>query len=187
MKIDEDPDPKLHHYSTSLDSCTFIFIVGIYPNVISTITCLLCPTNIARDIVTMDSVTDILTLYIQVTPKFVFWQTVKTQRKCCIVRHFLCIDLHCLLRRKQERRVLSGRVLDSRPRSRRFEPHRRRCIVSLSKGGGGGGGGVGVGGYLEEPMKSTQHVFYANASLSSQVLYRKHYISMSLGQCKAKL
>ena len=38
--------------------------------------------------------------------------------------------------------------------------------------------------YLEETMKSTQHVFYAN---SSQVLCRKHCISMSLGEYKAKL
>ena len=28
---------------------------------------------------------------------------------------------------------LSGRVLDSRPRGREFEPHRRHCVVSLSK------------------------------------------------------
>ena len=28
---------------------------------------------------------------------------------------------------------LSGRVLDSRPRDRGFEPHRRHCVVSLSK------------------------------------------------------
>ena len=28
---------------------------------------------------------------------------------------------------------LSGRELDSRPRGRRFEPHRRHCVVSLSK------------------------------------------------------
>ena len=28
---------------------------------------------------------------------------------------------------------LSGRVLDSRPKGRWFEPHRRHCIVSLSK------------------------------------------------------
>ena len=28
---------------------------------------------------------------------------------------------------------LSGRVLDSRPRGRRFEPHRHHCVVSLSK------------------------------------------------------
>ena len=28
---------------------------------------------------------------------------------------------------------LSGRVLDSRPRSHGFEPNRRPCVVSLSK------------------------------------------------------
>ena len=28
---------------------------------------------------------------------------------------------------------LSGRVLDSRPRGRGFKPHRRHCVVSLSK------------------------------------------------------
>ena len=34
---------------------------------------------------------------------------------------------------KQGVQWLSGRVLDSRPRGRGFEPHRRRCVVSLSK------------------------------------------------------
>ena len=29
--------------------------------------------------------------------------------------------------------MLSGRVLDSRPKGRGFEPHRRHCVVSLSK------------------------------------------------------
>ena len=29
---------------------------------------------------------------------------------------------------------LSGRVLDSRPRGRRFEPHRRHCVVVLEHG-----------------------------------------------------
>ena len=28
---------------------------------------------------------------------------------------------------------LSGRVLDSRPRGHGFQPHRRHCVVSLSK------------------------------------------------------
>ena len=28
---------------------------------------------------------------------------------------------------------LSGRVLDSRPKGRGFEPHRRHCVVSLSE------------------------------------------------------
>ena len=31
--------------------------------------------------------------------------------------------------------------------------------------------------YLEETMKFSQPEFYANASLSSQVLFPKHYIS----------
>ena len=30
-------------------------------------------------------------------------------------------------------RVLAGRVLDLRPKGRGFEPHRRHCVVSLSK------------------------------------------------------
>ena len=30
-------------------------------------------------------------------------------------------------------RERSGRMLDSRPRGRGFEPHRRHCVVSLSK------------------------------------------------------
>ena len=41
--------------------------------------------------------------------------------------------------------------------------------------------------YLEEAMKSFQPEFYANASLSSQVLCTKHYISMFLGEHSAKL
>ena len=41
--------------------------------------------------------------------------------------------------------------------------------------------------YLEEAMKSSQPEFYANTSQSSQVLCRKHYISMCLGECPTKL
>ena len=41
--------------------------------------------------------------------------------------------------------------------------------------------------YLEEVMKSSQPGFYAKATLSSQVLYPKHYISMYLGEYPAKL
>ena len=40
--------------------------------------------------------------------------------------------------------------------------------------------------YLEETMKSSQPDFYANASLSSQVSCRKHYISLYLGEYLAK-
>ena len=36
-------------------------------------------------------------------------------------------------RTQQGAQWLSGRVLDSRQRGRRFEPHRRHCVVSLSK------------------------------------------------------
>ena len=39
------------------------------------------------------------------------------------------LGLHCLLGAQW----LSGRVLDSRPKGGGFEPHRRHCVVSLSK------------------------------------------------------
>ena len=39
----------------------------------------------------------------------------------------------CQYRQKKGAQCLSGRVLDSRPRDRGFEPHRRHCVVSLSK------------------------------------------------------
>ena len=35
--------------------------------------------------------------------------------------------------KKEGAQWLSGRVLDSKPRGRGFEPHRRHCVVSLSK------------------------------------------------------
>ena len=41
--------------------------------------------------------------------------------------------------------------------------------------------------YLEEVKKSTQPEFYANATLLSQVLCPKHYISMYLSEYPAKL
>ena len=40
---------------------------------------------------------------------------------------------------------------------------------------------------LDETMKSSQPEFYANASLSSQALCRKHYINMYLGEYSTKL
>ena len=40
---------------------------------------------------------------------------------------------------------------------------------------------------LDETMKSFQPEFYANASLSSQVLCRKHNIYMYLGEYSMKL
>ena len=41
--------------------------------------------------------------------------------------------------------------------------------------------------YLEEVIKSSQPEFYANATLLSQVLCPKHYISMYFGEYPAKL
>ena len=40
---------------------------------------------------------------------------------------------------------------------------------------------------LDKTMKSSQPEFYANSSLSSQVLCRKHYINMYLGEYSTKL
>ena len=41
--------------------------------------------------------------------------------------------MHSLREAKKGVQLLSGRVLDSRPRGRWFEPHWRHCVVSLSK------------------------------------------------------
>ena len=41
--------------------------------------------------------------------------------------------------------------------------------------------------YLEEVMKSSQPEFYANPTLSSQVLCPRHYISMYFGENPPKL
>ena len=42
--------------------------------------------------------------------------------------------INCLVKLTQwGAQWLSGRVLDSRPKGRRFEPHRRHCVVSLNK------------------------------------------------------
>ena len=47
------------------------------------------------------------------------------------------IDVVCLLALQSHYKLgaqwLSGRVLDSRPKGRGFEPHRRHFVVSLSK------------------------------------------------------
>ena len=47
--------------------------------------------------------------------------------KVCNVRYILSYE------HQKGAQWLSGRVLDSRPRGRGFEPHRRHCVVSLSK------------------------------------------------------
>ena len=38
-----------------------------------------------------------------------------------------------LLKHQEILRKLSGRVLDSRPKGRGFEPHRRHCVVVLEQ------------------------------------------------------
>ena len=45
---------------------------------------------------------------------------------------FRCIFFGAL-RVNQGAQWLSGRVLDSRPKGRGFEPHRRHCVVALEK------------------------------------------------------
>ena len=52
-------------------------------------------------------------------------------RRCLI---WVCTICLCPTKRtRRGSRWLSGRVLDSRPKGRGFEPHRRHCVVSLSK------------------------------------------------------
>ena len=46
-----------------------------------------------------------------------------------LLAHTLYMDID----EEAYQRELSGRVLDLRPRGHRFEPHRRHCVVSLSK------------------------------------------------------
>ena len=48
------------------------------------------------------------------------------------MQHYVAfyLGLHCLPMGAQ---WLSGRVLDSRPKGRGFEPHRCHCVVSLSR------------------------------------------------------
>ena len=45
----------------------------------------------------------------------------------CVVRCYIVTEINL------EAQWLNGRVLDSRPKGRRFEPHRRHCVVFLSK------------------------------------------------------
>ena len=46
---------------------------------------------------------------------------------------FLLLTLRAVQNYIKGAQWLSGRVLDSRPKGRGFEPHRRHCVVSLSK------------------------------------------------------
>ena len=54
----------------------------------------------------------------------------------CVCYVFVRVCLYVLwghLLGKSGAQWLSGRVLDSRPKGRGFEPHGRHCVVSLSK------------------------------------------------------
>ena len=58
----------------------------------------------------------------------------KAKARCGSVKQssfsgFVCSGLHSI----SGTQWLNGRVLDSRPRGRGFEPQKRHCIVSLSK------------------------------------------------------
>ena len=46
--------------------------------------------------------------------------------------HLFC-DIGCLKSKQTGVQWLSGRVIDSIPRSLMFEPHQHHCVVSLSK------------------------------------------------------
>ena len=52
---------------------------------------------------------------------------------CYILIIFVVVMLVSYVQGSKELWELSGRVLYSRPRGRGFEPHRRHCVVSLSK------------------------------------------------------
>ena len=50
-----------------------------------------------------------------------------------IVAHFCIFTGNFILKTPEGVQWLSGRVLDSRPRGRGFEPHRRHCVVVLEQ------------------------------------------------------
>ena len=55
---------------------------------------------------------------------------------------YLALDTH---------KELSGRVFDSRPKGRGIEPHRRHCVVSLSKN-------INPSSALVQPRKSRPYI-----------------------------
>ena len=54
---------------------------------------------------------------------------VNTHDPCDFILHLV----RMVLGHKQGAQWLSGRVLDSRPKGRGFEPHRRHCVVVLEQ------------------------------------------------------
>ena len=81
--------------------------------------------------------------------KWLNYPVVSCIRKPCPIHEFLMMQIDLLwlftkikfsqkflnlqYRQKKGAQWLSGRMLDSRQRGRGFEPHRRHCVVSLSK------------------------------------------------------
>ena len=53
---------------------------------------------------------------------------VKFQYRKTIVGENKCVQFQC-----EGAQCLSGRVIDSRPRGRGFEPHRRHCVVVIEQ------------------------------------------------------
>ena len=45
----------------------------------------------------------------------------------------LSVECNCHTIKEQGAQWLSGRVLDSRPKGRGFQPHRRHCVVVLEQ------------------------------------------------------
>ena len=61
-------------------------------------------------------------------------QTAPTQEQSDLVPHCLTKRLlNHFSRRQKGAQWLSGRVLDSRPKGRGFEPQRRHCVVVLEQ------------------------------------------------------
>ena len=64
------------------------------------------------------------------------YDTPVSLQSCCV--DFICDNLEALCDSSvtevgQGVQWLSGRVLDSRPKGRGFEPHRRHCVVVLEQ------------------------------------------------------
>ena len=55
------------------------------------------------------------------------------ERAGCLALFVFLVSRDCCVTLLMGAQWLSGRVLDSRPKGRGFEPHRRHCVVSLSK------------------------------------------------------
>ena len=82
--------------------------------------------TVGHSVATMDYLYKIIKVYRTCSTRLLFCRPIQTS----VVEHFFS---SLLLMSYKGAQWLSGRVLDSRPRGRGFEPHRCRCVVSLSK------------------------------------------------------